>query len=304
MKDIKEPLLILIIIFIIVGLSYDPAKKAVEKNSATKSNSSLSKSNENQNISKSIEEIRENVEKIEKEYEKQVEERSRSPYYNKVRMSRISNLNNKNPNKEYITLRVYAKDDEKINITGWYLKSEKTGYYAIIGRASLLPFPFTRTESDIILEDKDKVVLTKGFSPIGISFKLNICTGYFEENRTFYPSLPRQCPKASDENLPIFSNDLDRDEECVDLISKIGRCTTKGNEYLRDLPDTITQFCKDYIKNQINYNSCVANNLGDKNFAVNEYRVFLNRFGPLWRSKNEKVNLYDRNGLIVDSISW
>ena len=219
-------------------------------------------------------------------------------------MSGISGLYGDDPNQEYISLYANLEKNEVVKITGWYLKSEVTGYYAVIGKASLLPFPFTKTDNDVVLGSGDRVYLTKGFSPIGISFRTNKCTGYFEENRTFVPGLSLDCPRPEGEKLPNFSNVYDRNDECLDIIESISRCTTISSQYIRDLPDTVSESCKTYITTQINYNSCVAKHFGDTNFPGNEYRVFLNKFGPLWRQRYDKINLHDKNGLIVDSVSY
>ena len=168
----------------------------------------------------------------------------------------------------------------------------------------MLPFPFTKNDSAVILQQNDRVILTKGFSPIGISFRTNKCTGYFEENRTFNPNLPMNCPLARDEKLPNFSDVYDRNNECIKVIDQIGRCTTKGSSFIRYLPDTISSACKNYITTQINYNSCVAKYFSNTDFPGNEYRIFLNKFGPLWRTTHDTINLHDENGLIVDSISY
>lgn len=300
-------------IFILIGLSYGPIKESVQKKeretSTIRSQSSIgSNTSSDKNytskddISESIEEAEKRIEKLEKELEKKVEESKRSPYYGKITTSRISGLGNKDPSKEYLTLRTSLKDNEKINITGWYLKSEVTGYFAVIGKAALLPFPFTRIESDIVLEKGDKVYITKGFSPIGISFRTNMCTGYFEEHTNFTPSLQKACPKAADEELPNFSSVYDRNDECIDLIEKIPRCTTRNGEYIYNLPDTVTSSCKAYIETNVNYNACVAKHFDDTDFPGDEYRVYLKKFGPLWRKDREKINLHDSNGLIVDTI--
>lgn len=317
-KGIKEPLIIVLVLFILIGFAYSPLKKARLSKSESTSTSSIGKSSDpaensrgnigytsNKVVAEDIKEAEKAIEKLEKSLGQTLEKRKRSPYYSKVRMSsNISGLRQNNPSKEYVTLSTSLEKTETIKITGWYLKSEVTGYYAIIGKASLLPFPFTKNESDVILQQKDRVILTKGFSPIGISFRTNKCTGYFEENRTFTPSLSLRCPRAKDENLPQFSSILDRNEECEKIIGKISRCTTKGNEFIRDLPDTVTSSCKTYITTQINYNSCVAKHFSDTNFPGNEYRLYLNKFGPLWRTTHDTINLHDENGLIVDSISY
>lgn len=312
MKD--SPIPVLIILIIILGLAYSPMKNSRNQNTATKKqatapssiqpkNSSLGYS-PNKEVAENIKEVEDEIKRLERNISKQINESRRSPYYNKIKMSRVSGVRGTDPSKEYITLSTNLKDGETVNITGWYFKSEVTGYYAIIGKAALLPFPFTKVESDVVLQRGDRAIITKGFSPIGISFRTNKCTGFFEENRKFTPSLPLQCPQPEDENLPRFSTVSDRNDECIDIIERVPRCTTVGNEFLRKLPDTVPTSCKNYLKTQINYNSCVALHFDDTDFPGNQYRVYLNKFGPLWRKDKEKLNLHDRNGLIVDTVTY
>lgn len=309
MKESKEPILIILVLFILVGLAYGPAKHSSQtKNSGTQNiSSSVGEGpaySPNKDVAEGIKKAEEEIKRLEQNAEKKMEEAKRSPYYGKVRMSSISGVYTNDPNEEYIYLYTNLNSNEILNITGWYLKSEVTGYYAMIGKVALLPFPFTHTESDIILSQEDRVVLSKGFSPIGISFRTNKCTGYFEENRNFSPSLSLECPLPRDEKLPKFSSDYDRNDECIDIIERMPRCVTYGTEFTRDLPDTVSESCKTYITTQINYNICVARHFGDTDFPGSEYRVFLNKFGPLWREKREKINLHDISGLIVDTISF
>jgi len=310
MKDFKDPFLILLVLFVLVGLAYGPLKKAnLNKTGNTKNSSAVGTTNNldhssNKDIEENIKNTEEEIKKLEKNLNKETDKGKRSPYYGKIRMSNISELGGTDPNREYLTLSTNLEKNENLKITGWYLKSEVTGYYAVIAKAALLPFPFTKTESGVILQQDDAVILTKGFSPIGISFRTNKCTGYFEENRTFTPDLSLQCPRPIDEKLPNFSNVYDRNDECISVIERIPRCTTKDSEFIRGLPDTVPSTCKDYITNQINYNTCVALHFGDTDFPGNEYRLYLNKFGPLWRTTHDTINLHDENGLVVDSISY
>src|SRR3989344_117174 len=197
----KEIGFIIIGILILFGLAFEPLKENAARNRGREGDNPASKAssiasskstNDTKDTAETIRNTQEEIEQIEKELQKQMEESRRSPYYNKIKMSNLSGRNNPDPSKEYLRLSTNLDKGETVNITGWYLKSEVTGYFATIGKAALLPFPYTKNESDIILKDGDKVVLSKGFSPIGVSFHTNICTGYFEENRTFYPSLSKQ----------------------------------------------------------------------------------------------------------------
>src|SRR3989344_5958925 len=309
MKDIKEPLVILLVLFILLGLAYSPLKNNRQNKPQNQSDSTIGPNQNtnyspNKNISEGIKEAEEEIKRLEENVNKEIEKSRRSPYYGKVSMSSVSGLYNNDPSQEYISLFTNLAKNETIKITGWYLKSETTGYYAVIGKASLLPFPFTKTESDITLEERDRVYIIKGFSPIGISFRTNKCTGYFEENRTFTPNLSLQCPRPIDEDLPKFSEVYDREDECLNIIENISRCTTKNNSFIRDLEDTVSSACKTYITTQINYNTCVAKHFSDTDFPGNEYYIYLNKFGPLWREKREKINLYDQNNLVVDTIEY
>jgi len=179
-----------------------------------------------------------------------------------------------------------------------------TGNSVAIPGAELLPFPQTRTATNIILKQGDRVYVNKGFSPVGISFRTNKCTGYFTENRTFVPGIPMQCPSAKDENLPRFSSDYDLNNDCLNTIAEIPQCTTVSNTFIRDLPDNVVQSCKDYMTTQINYNECVTSHENDADFAGNEYHIYLNMLGPLWRTRSDKIDLYDQDGLMVDTISY
>lgn len=318
MKEIKEPVLILILLFILVGFIYSPVKRAnmnrnangnsISNTSSTVGNAGTDVQNtkpaSNIETAETIKKAEQEAKKLQENLRTQEEEAKRSPYYGKVNMSGISGVYYQDPASEYISIYTSLDKGETVNITGWYLKSEVTQYYAVIGKVALLPFPFTHTESDIVLQQGDRVIIGKGFSPIGISFRTNKCTGYFEENRTFIPNLSLECPLPRDEQLPKFSTDYDRNDECIDLIAHIPRCTTRGNEYLRDLPDTVTRSCKDYMSTQVNYNTCVSKHFSDTDFPGHEYRVYLNKFGALWRQKREKITLYDRTGLVVDSVSY
>ena len=315
MKD-TNPGIILLVLVVLFGLAYGPFKKANQnKPTNTSDNSSYSSSAINQNngdisisgnkeVSKNIKEIEEDIKKLEENINRKIEESKRSPYYGKVRISNISGLYSDNPDQQYVYISTSLDKKETVNITGWYLKSEKTGYYTVIPKATLLPFPFTKADSNVILAYGDRAIVTKGFSPIGISFRTNKCTGFFEENRTFTPSLSLSCPLPKDEKMPIFSNIAERNDECLDVLEYIPRCSTRDSAFLRDLPDTVPSSCKDYIATQINYNTCLANHFDDTDFPGDEYRLYLNKFGPLWRDRNEKINLHDRDGLIVDSVSF
>lgn len=307
MKKGNNIWLIFIVIFILAGLAFDPLKQNASKlgrSGGSQFGSSISNPNNDKSPEEDIKSAEAEVVRLQKELEKRQEESTRSPYYQKIGVDFINGLNDPDPDQEFITLYTYLEKGETVNITGWFLKSSVTGNFVKIGKATLLPFPYSKADSDIVLKQNDRVILTKGFSPIGISFRTNKCTGYFEENRTFYPPLYQVCPDAKDEKLPRFSSIEDRNDECLDIIERLPRCETVNQQYLRDLPDTVPSTCKNYMQTQINYNTCVANHFDDTDFPGNEYRVYFNRFGELWRTRHDTIILYDREGLIVGKIEY
>ncbi|MEK7635107.1 MAG: hypothetical protein AAB446_01595 [Patescibacteria group bacterium] len=310
MKD-TNPVIIILVLFAIFGLAFGSLKNtSVKKNTTTSSNSSpIKQTNKlefspNKNVAEEIKKTEASVKKLQTAVEKENKKSQYSPYYNKIKMSSVYGLRNNDPEREYISLSTNLKKTETVKITGWYFKSDVTGYYAVIGGANLLPFPSTKNESSVLLQYGDKVYITKGFSPINVSFRTNKCTGYFEENRTFVPGLSLQCPLPKDEKLPVFSNNLDSNDECLKAIRRVSRCTTVDSEFIRKLPDTVTSSCKTYLTGQINYNTCVALHFSDTDFPGKEYHLYLNKFGPLWRTTHDKISLYDQNNLVVDSISY
>lgn len=283
----KDSTFFLLLAFIILGLAWGPMKNS----DSSGSKSSLFSSDISSETSIKREDISDPL---------------RSPHAGKVQVSGVNNINPENPNEEVITLRTELDDGEEVNITGWHLKSEVTGNQAVIGKAALLPVPNKNTESDVILKEGDTVYLSKGYSPIGISFRTNMCTGYFANDRTFYPGLPLDCPDPEDEAIPRFSNNEDSQDACIEAIENVPTCSTRGSSYTRTLSDIVPLACKRYIETNINYDTCVARHYADEDFAGDRYYLYFKSFAKLWRDsdKKEKINLLDKNGLIVDTISY
>ncbi len=286
----KDAIFILVIIFILGGLAYGPAKEAAKNNTGTQNNN---------NSSYTLIEAQ-NTRSADTNQTKSTE----SPFAGKITLSQILNRNNPDPSYEYIILYTHLNKGEFLDITGWYFKSQVSGYAVSIGKGSLIPYPNTKNDSDIVLQSGDTAYVVKGFSPIGISFRTNKCTGYFEQDRTFVPNILLSCPRPSEEKLPTFSSNLDENEACVKEIENLQYCIVPNSRYLKDLPDTIDSACKNYIATKINYNTCVANHEGEVSFLGNQYYIYLNKFGPLWRTGHDTINLYDKNGLVVDTIEY
>lgn len=184
---------------------------------------------------------------------------------------------------------------DNINLTGWKLRSAVTGNQFEIGKAAVIPVIGVKNETPLILQKNNTLVLTQNPSPVGVSFRLNKCTGYFEQDKDFQPQLPRRCPWAGSE-LPPLSNLYN--ENCLNYIKQLPPCTTPhpGN-----FPDNISLGCKEYITNNYNYNACVQKHASDKDFFDSEWRIYGGKTKILWRSQYEKIELIDSLGKVVDT---
>ncbi|MEK9209450.1 MAG: hypothetical protein AAB926_01325, partial [Patescibacteria group bacterium] len=84
------------------------------------------------------------------------------------------------PDKEYLEIKADRNNTENVVITGWKLKSSRTNEDIVIGQGAKLAFSGqTNTQQSIILTPGQRAFIITGQSPIGTSFQLNACTGYF-----------------------------------------------------------------------------------------------------------------------------
>lgn len=206
-----------------------------------------------------------------------------------------------NPDEEYITIEANKNNTSPITITGLRLVSPISGKDYEIGRGVKIPNSnFVSEENPISLNPGERAVIVSGDSPIGRSFQLNKCTGYFEQFQDFSPNLPKSCPRPEDE-LVITANLLQEvNNSCIDFIERLPRCET----YLKQLPLGYTNQCRSFIANELTYAGCVENHRADPDFIVGEWRVFLKRQEELWREKRELIQLVDTSGKVIDTFSY
>jgi len=200
--------------------------------------------------------------------------------------------------KEYITLTANRKNTGPINITGWTLKSGATFKSATIGRG--VAFPNSKRavpdfEEPIFLEPNARAIIITGKSPKGISFRLNKCTGYFEQFKDYSPPLPKKCPRARDEGIPPSFTD-----ECITYIERLRTCEV----HIEAFPLGVNADCQGFINEKVHYSGCIALHRDDTDFFGTEWRVFLGRGQELWKNKLETIQLLDENGKIVDTVSY
>ncbi len=225
-----------------------------------------------------------------------------SPYRSDVILNHyVSGADSLNPDREYITLRVPENASSPVTISGWRLESGTTGKSAIIPKGTKIPHSgIVNPSMPIILDPGEEAIISSGQSPIGASFQENICTGYFTQYQSFYPSLPLICPTPENELERNYQpQQYGRDLTCVTYVQHIQRCTLAAT-----IPSDLTTSCSTFLTNYINYNGCVTAHQNNIDFLGNTWHIYLGRTSSMWRKRHETVILRDTKGRTVDMFSY
>lgn len=201
------------------------------------------------------------------------------------------------PQKEYVDLvyrSSFLKEGLPLDMSGWTIENKRGDRFGF-GYAANLPYAGqVNTLSRLIVPPGGTVHIVTGRSPIGANFRINTCTGYFEQFNSFTPSLPQKCPRPSEEpaqtNLP---------DVCLDYIESLPSCRIPQNTLL-DIGDV----CRAYSTNNINYSGCVANHKIDTDFYQNEWYIYLGRSTELWKEEREKIILRDQQGNLTAQLEY
>lgn len=225
-----------------------------------------------------------------------------SPYQGQVRVSGTSGTGSEDPDLEYVTLRAAGK--ASVDITGWRLVSGASGRGARIPEGALLPRSGRVNDTGrIILNPGDEAIVVTGEAPTGVSFKENMCTGYFMGRQSFYPSLSNQCPSAYEEFQNHYTGNQLRDDTCYNLVRSTPVCRTPSD---RGVSNACTALIDDYLT----YSGCVEKHGNDASFAGDTWRIYLEyensrgKSHELWKSSRDAVKLLDTEGRTVDLYTY
>lgn len=223
-----------------------------------------------------------------------------SPYRSIVTMRHyISGAGSSNPSHEYITLHL-STNSAPVDITGWKLESGVTGSAENIPKGTEVPRSgVVNAIEPIVLTPGSRAIISSGSSPIGASFRENICIGYFAHYQSFYPSLTLTCPVPLDELKKNYNGSYIRDTSCINYINKVSRCSLATT-----IPAGLSTACTNFAVNDLNYNGCVNLHQNEKDFEGDTWRVFLGRNKSMWRARNDVVKLLDAQGKVVDTFSY
>lgn len=222
---------------------------------------------------------------------------SPSIFKDEVRISDISSARESDINREHIGITAAYGNGSSVSLTGWKLKN-KNGQIAQIGKASKLPYSGrANTEEPFYVAPGETVVVATGRSPVGVSFKINSCSGYLGQFQVFNPPLPASCPNNVDD---ARASHRGLEEQCLSYIAGLPSCSI----YTGALPSNLSSVCANYIRGSINYNGCADLHRNDQDFYKTQWRVFLGENDSLWNNAGDFIRLYDQHGNLVDSRSY
>ena len=212
-----------------------------------------------------------------------------SPYWRKVRISSVRSASG----DFYGEIRVtsWLQSDETVNVTGWWISSNKKGK-SVIPRAVGVYSPYgTSPELDIVLKGVQSVFLYSPPNTVGPDLRLNKCVGYLENALDFTPPLPAQCPhEVSRDKISHLTG------ACQDYLLSLGVCGEADPNAPGLLNDDA---CQEYFRD-LNYRGCFDNHRFEEDFLGDEWWVWLGVGFPNLDARHDRVFLFDNRGLLVD----
>lgn len=200
---------------------------------------------------------------------------------------------------EYLTIRARDTNTSRIAISGWKIVSPVSSRSVEIGEGAEIYEPAGDSlVGTIFLSPGDEAIIASSRSPIGVSFKLNRCTGYLDQYQEYRPQLPHDCPYA-DSEAQVAASSVTNDNECVSYLESMGQCRIESAP-----PSNLSENCRAFINARLTYQGCVSAHRNESSFKVRQWRIYLGYSGELWREKREVLVLVDQNDRVVDSFSY
>lgn len=215
-----------------------------------------------------------------------------SSYFEKIRIE-SGNIKKSKPEEEFLS--IYNSSNETINIAGWHFVAKKDdAAYSIFDGYDNAGLGY---QGDFNIIAGSRVYIFTGKTPINWkSLRLNKCTGYFNNNFKFSLSLPKNCPKLSDDDLMNFSLSF----KCQEFIKNLALCEEPENLKIFKLETE----CQNFIREKVNYSSCVERHRSEVDFLEKIWHVYLGKTSQIWNDSKDTITLRDKDGLKVAEYSY
>jgi len=222
-----------------------------------------------------------------------------SPYFKKIKISSVSFYSADN---SLFTIQLYSdlKKEEKINITGWRIKSNQ-GEVVIPQAVNIYePLGASPPQNIILSKNSNVINLYSNQSSINKNLRLNKCIGYLQNNYFFEPALPQTCPSISRSKLSGLSS------QCQNYIQSLPACKMPERSFYDSLsPVGDDLSCRKFL-DTLNYQGCFQEHHLDSDFLFNEWWIWLNveSYQRFLDRQHDRLLLFDSQGLLVDEYSY
>jgi len=208
-------------------------------------------------------------------------------------------LSSEDPEEEYLTIAVSGRATSPINMSGWRLVGVRSKESATLpAAASVFRSGSVNQTSALILAPGERALVSSGRSPVGVSFRENICSGYLASRQDFIPSINKSCPSASDDFARFYNGAASDYQTCKTAVANASRCETPSR-------GGASNNCYEFMREHFTYNGCVNYHAIDQGFFSGTWRLYLGESrDDLWPSRNETIKLLDAAGNTVDLVSY
>lgn len=191
--------------------------------------------------------------------------------------------------------------DTAVSTTGWSLQSALTRTRVTLPHAaSAFVVGAANTIQPVRLSPGTTIIAASGVSPVGVSFRENICSGYLGQLQHYAPPFPAVCPAPLD-SIPATPETMaSLGESCFDYLASVPSCTFPGGA----TPGSLSPACRATITERLTYNGCVRGYSSRADFNTNRWRLFLGAQNPLWQRNRDAVRLLDAQGRTVATYSY
>lgn len=218
-----------------------------------------------------------------------------SPYRGSVS---IGSYETSGSETEYI--EIINSSQAEISITGWSIQSMVSGLrYPITTGANSFVMGSVNANEPIKLSSDMRAVIISGPSPVGVSFRENMCTGYLQEFGQFNPSLSLQCPAASSELPKTAQNVSTYGASCFTHLERTPLCTRASHT-----PSEISAACSTFVQQTLTYTGCADRHRWRSSFLGGTWRIYLGGASNVWSDESDVLRLLDADGRVVDVLSY
>ena len=205
---------------------------------------------------------------------------------------------------EYIRIRALSTNAQPINISNWSVQSMVSdAWIGIPQGAELYAAGEVNELEDIYLYPGDSAIIASRRSPVGVSFRVNRCSGFLADTQHFEPRLRTSCLQPFDVIPPTVDNIKSYGNECVQFAENLGQCRYVTSDHPNF--DALSSECQEFIQPRFTYNFCTGVYANDPNFFTpQEWRIFLNQDNVLWQENYEVIRILDEHNRTVDVLTY